>query len=193
MVHRHQFVALACTAVVVGGLALTGCGANASTASTTTAAPATSTTRPATSAPTTSAPVTDPSTTGLAPTAPATDGAVQIKIVSTPYGEALGSIDGRVLYAWDKEASGTVVCLDAACLEKWPPLIASSVTTPPGIDPALFSVITRPDGTKQAALRGKPLYNMMIDAPGEANCQGAEGWWILHPDGSKNTNQTATK
>jgi len=183
MVHRHQFVALVCTAVVVSGFALTGCGAKASTAATTSAAPTTSTARPPTSAPTTT----------VATAAPATNAAVQIKIVSTPYGEALGSSDGRVLYAWDKEASGSVVCVDAACLDKWPPLIASSVTTAAGIDPAMFSVITRPDGTKQAALNGKPLYNMMIDAPGEANCQGAEGWWILHPDGTKNTNQTATK
>jgi predicted lipoprotein with Yx(FWY)xxD motif len=113
-------------------------------------------------------------------------------VVSTPYGPALGSRDGRVLYAWDKEASGAAVCVEAACVEKWPPLLASKVTVAAGVgaDGASFALVDRPDGTKQVALNGKRLYNMMVDAPGEANCQGAEGWWILKPDGSKNTSQT---
>ena len=51
----------------------------------------------------------------------------------------------------------------------------------------IWQIVTRPDGSVQAAYKGKPLYAMAIDRPGEANCQGAEGWWILNPDGTKNT------
>ncbi len=193
MVRRHGFVAFVGAVVAVGSVALAGCGANASTGASSTAGTSASTTAsPTSQASATSAPTTTESTSSTS-AVPATGSAVEIKIVSTPYGMALGGPDGRVLYAWDKEADGSVVCVDAACVEKWPPLLASTVTAVSGVDSAQFSVIVRPDGTTQAALHGKPLYNMMADAPGEANCQGGDGWWIVHPDGSKNTSETPEK
>jgi predicted lipoprotein with Yx(FWY)xxD motif len=114
-------------------------------------------------------------------------GAVEIKIVNSPYGPALGRGNGKVLYAWDKETDGTTICSDAACVEKWPPLTATAMSFGAGVDRAKFALVDRPDGTKQVAIGGRRLYTMAIDTPGEANCQGSEGWWILNPDGSKNT------
>ncbi len=114
-------------------------------------------------------------------------GAVEIKIVSSPYGPALGRGNGKVLYAWDKETDGKTICSDAACVEKWPPLTATAMSFGSGVDRAKFALVDRPDGTKQVAFDGRRLYTMAIDTPGEANCQGSEGWWILNPDGTKNT------
>lgn len=115
-------------------------------------------------------------------------GPIVLSVVDTPFGKAIGAPDGRVVYRWDKEiqAGNAVQCLDAACLDKWPPVYAASVTAGIGVT-AKVGMITRPDGKTQAAIDGAPLYLMKIDEPGEANCQGAEGWWIVNPDGTKNT------
>jgi predicted lipoprotein with Yx(FWY)xxD motif len=117
-------------------------------------------------------------------------GPVDLVVVSTPYGDAIGTDDGLVLYTWDKEADGTVACTDAACVEKWPPLLADAIGDVGDLDPMSVTLIERPDGTSQVAIEGRPVYHMAVDEPGEATCQGAEGWWILNPDGTKNTNET---
>ena len=57
--------------------------------------------------------------------------------------------------------------------------------------PPALTLLDRPDGTSQVALDGRPLYHMAVDEPGEATCQGVEGWWILNPDGTKNANEVA--
>lgn len=123
---------------------------------------------------------------------PSGDGPV-ITVVSTPYGPALGTgagpVAGKVLYAWDREADGTIQCT-GECATKWPPLTATAVTTAPGIDPGRFTLVSRPDGGTQVALDGRPLYTMAIDRPGEASCQGGDGWWIRTPDGAENTSLT---
>ena len=168
----------------IGALALGACGSS-TTATTATIAPPT----------TKAAPATTTGTVAPSSTAKPADGKVQLKIVTTPYGKAIGRGDGKVLYAWDKEADAgnTTVCLDAACLDKWPPLTATDFAVGDGLDAKAFTIVDRPDGTKQVALNGKRLYAMKVDEPGDANCQGAEGWWILNPDGTKNTNKTAAK
>jgi predicted lipoprotein with Yx(FWY)xxD motif len=174
--------------VAVVGLTAGACGSTTTTAgagSTTTAAP--SDANPSgTAAPTTSTPSGYSSGGGTTVAAP---GPVEIVRISTPYGDALGTEDGLVLYAWDEEADGTIACLDAECLEKWPPLLGTEAATSSGIDAARLTLVARPDGTQQVALDGKPLYHMAVDEPGEATCQGVEGWWILNPDGSKNANE----
>jgi predicted lipoprotein with Yx(FWY)xxD motif len=122
---------------------------------------------------------------------PETTGSVDLVVVSTPYGDALGTDDGLVVYTWDEEADGTVRCVDAGCLETWPPLLAAEIGQVADLDPSRATLVERPDGGTQVAIDGKPLYHMAADGPGEANCQGASGWWILNPDGTKNTNETA--
>lgn len=115
-------------------------------------------------------------------------GKVTLKVVDSPFGKAIGAPDGKVVYTWDTEieAKDEVKCT-GACLEKWPPVYADSVEAGPGLEGLTLSVITRPDGSKQAALNGHPLYEMAADEPGDANCQGESGWWIAKPDGTKNT------
>lgn len=117
-------------------------------------------------------------------------GAVDLVVISTPYGDAIGTDDGLVLYTWDAEADGTIACVDAACVQKWPPLLADAIGDVGDLDPMRVTLVERPDGSAQVAIDGKPLYHMAVDEPGEATCQGAEGWWILNPDGTKNTNET---
>lgn len=175
LVHRKTTKALALG--FVAALALSACG------STTTATTATPSSAPST----TVAP--KATTTGGS----ATSGKAQLTVVDTSYGKAIGRGDGHVLYAWDKEADAgnTVKCVEAKCVEKWPPLIATDFTVADGLDAKSFSLVDRPDGTKQVSFGGKRLYAMSADEAGDANCQGTEGWWILNPDGTKNANKTA--
>ena len=148
----------------------------------------TATSTGATGAPSTSA-LAGSSTSTTAPSGPA-----RVQKVSSPYGEVLGRGDGKVLYAWDKEADGTIACTDAACLEKWPPFLAEGgqFTVDGSLAGLAVTVVDRPEGTKQVAIDGHPVYTMAIDKPGEANCQGSDGWWLVNLDGSSNQNRTPT-
>jgi len=170
-------------AVAVVLVALVGWSASACGSSTTESGSTASTTA------TTGAPAGGPSGTAATPgTAPA--GPVDLVVVSTPYGDAIGTDDGLVLYTWEAEADGTVACVDAECVEKWPPLLADAIGDAGDLDPMRVTLIERPDGATQVAIDGRPVYHMAVDEPGEATCQGAEGWWILNPDGTTNTNET---
>lgn len=63
--------------------------------------------------------------------------------------------NGMTLYVFDNDAanSGKSAC-NGPCAALWPPLAASAGDEPVGA----FSVITRDDGSRQWAYRGKPVY-----------------------------------
>ena len=63
--------------------------------------------------------------------------------------------NGMTLYTFDRDAagSGKSVC-NGPCATNWPPLMASDSDKPMGD----YMVITRDDGKKQWAMKGKPLY-----------------------------------
>lgn len=66
---------------------------------------------------------------------------------------------GMTVYTFDQDAagSGKSACVDA-CLANWPAVMA------PGGDLAEpYSAITRPDGTRQLAYKGMPLYTFVKD------------------------------
>ena len=63
--------------------------------------------------------------------------------------------NGMTLYTFDKDTagSGKSVC-NGPCATNWPPLMAADADKASGD----FSVLTRDDGKKQWAVKGKPLY-----------------------------------
>ena len=69
---------------------------------------------------------------------------------------ALVGANGMTLYVFDKDADGKSMC-NGKCAENWPPLMAQ------GTGSGNFSVITRDDGSKQYAYKGKPLYYWVKD------------------------------
>ncbi|MCL4359816.1 hypothetical protein M1555_00980 [Patescibacteria group bacterium] len=82
---------------------------------------------------------------------------------------------GMTLYTYDKDTPGTSTCT-GSCLTKWPAFSATETTNLP----ANLSVITRPDGTKQYAWMGKPLYYWQGDkAPGDTTGNGIGGVWHI--------------
>ena len=60
---------------------------------------------------------------------------------------------GMTLYTFDKDAGGKSMC-NGPCATNWPPLMAGADAKPSGD----MTIITRDDGAKQWAYKGKPLY-----------------------------------
>ena len=62
---------------------------------------------------------------------------------------------GMTLYTFDKDAAGTgkSVC-NGPCATLWPPAMAAADAKPEGE----LTLVTRDDGTKQWAYKGKPVY-----------------------------------
>ena len=75
---------------------------------------------------------------------------------------------GMTLYTFDKDAGGKSVC-NGPCATNWPPLMATGNANPSGD----WSIITRDDGSKQWAYKGKPLYIWAKDQkPGDKTGDG---------------------
>ena len=82
---------------------------------------------------------------------------------------------GMTLYTFLKDTPKASNC-NGNCAVQWPPVVATG--TSPG---DAWTVITRMDGSKQWAYRGKPLYRWIKDArPGDITGEGvANGAWKI--------------
>ena len=84
---------------------------------------------------------------------------------------------GMTLYTFDKDTAGggKSVC-NGPCAASWPPLLAGADAKARGD----YSIITRDDGTKQWAYKGKPLYLWVKDSkPGDRSGDGFNNAWRL--------------
>ena len=102
----------------------------------------------------------------------------------SPLGSILVDADGFTLYGFANDVDGHPTCNDA-CADAWPPALVEGAELPAGLDPAVFSVVTRDDGTNQLKAGAWPLYRFAGDAaPGETNGQGSGGvWFAVDPAG----------
>ncbi len=83
--------------------------------------------------------------------------------------------NGMTLYTFDRDTAGTgkSVC-NGPCATNWPPLAASAAATASGD----WTVITRDDGSRQWAYKGKPVYYWVRDAkPGDRTGDGFNNAW----------------
>jgi predicted lipoprotein with Yx(FWY)xxD motif len=77
------------------------------------------------------------------------------------------------VYTFDKDAGGKSAC-NGPCATNWPPLTAASGAVAAGD----WTIITRDDGTKQWAYKGKPLYLFAKDQkPGQMGGDGFNSVW----------------
>jgi len=74
---------------------------------------------------------------------------------------ALVGPNGMTLYTFDRDVagSGKSVC-NGQCAALWPPLMAAEKDQPSGA----YTIVTRDDGSKQWAYKGKPVYYYKTDA-----------------------------
>jgi predicted lipoprotein with Yx(FWY)xxD motif len=75
----------------------------------------------------------------------------------------LVNTSGMTLYTFDRDTPGKSVC-NGDCAVKWPPLLAGASDQPQGD----YTIVTRADGKRQWAFKGKPLYTWPEDQdPGD--------------------------
>ncbi|RXZ42776.1 COG4315 family predicted lipoprotein [Crenobacter cavernae] len=106
--------------------------------------------------------------------------ALAARLSASAWAEAPAAMDGRLvdehkmtLYVFDKDTAGKSAC-EAACTAKWPPAYAGSYDKASGD----WSFVTRGDGKRQWAYKGRPLYRWSMDTrPGEAKGDGINGVW----------------
>ena len=97
--------------------------------------------------------------------------------VKAPDG-VLTTTDGMTLYTFDKDTVDKSACT-GTCATNWLPLIAASNTTPW----ADWTFITRDDGARQWAFRGKPLYTWSKDAKaGDKTGDNFDNLWHVAKD-----------
>jgi predicted lipoprotein with Yx(FWY)xxD motif len=85
--------------------------------------------------------------------------------------------NGMTLYTFDRDTagSGKSVC-NGPCATNWPPLVAAPGASASGD----WTVVTRDDGSKQWAYKGKPLYFWAKDQKaGDRTGDGFNGVWRL--------------
>ena len=88
--------------------------------------------------------------------------------------------NGMTLYTFarDTEGSGKSAC-NGQCATNWPPLMATDADKPAGD----YTVVTRDDGKKQWAMKGKPLYYWAKDTkPGDKTGDNVGTvWHVVKP------------
>ena len=83
--------------------------------------------------------------------------------------------DDMTLYTFDKDmaGSGKSTC-NGPCATNWPPLMVAQGDMASGD----YSIITRDDGSKQWAFKGKPVYYWVKDSkPGDKTGDGFNKVW----------------
>ena len=171
---RNWIAGAACAAGVI--LAATAC----SSSSTSTAA------SPAASSATAQA-----SSPAVAASSPAASGGtIALRAISGIPGKALVDGQGRAMYLWEADKSGTSTCT-GACATAWPPVtVTGTPQAGSGVSQAMLGTVKRADGTEQLTYNHHPLYYFAGDSgAGVAHGQGSKafgaGWYVVNASGAK--------
>lgn len=105
-----------------------------------------------------------------------------VKVVRNPTlgKRILVTRSGMTLYSLSAERHGRFICTTSACISLWKPL-----TVPAGVKPTGTSglaTVRRPDGKRQVAFKGAPLYRFVQDMkPGDAMGNGFRDVGVWRP------------
>lgn len=102
---------------------------------------------------------------------------------SATFGKILTDSTGRTLYSFAPDVKGTPTCV-GNCEVVWPPFYTANPTTQDGLNAADFATVTRPDGKKQSAYKGWPIYYYKDDAA-LGDIKGdkiGNVWFVAKPD-----------
>ena len=84
------------------------------------------------------------------------------------------------LYSLSAERHGRFICITSFCLSLWRPLVVPRATKPTGVRG--LGVVRRPDGRRQVAYRGAPLYQFVQDTkPGQLKGNGFKDVGVWRP------------
>jgi predicted lipoprotein with Yx(FWY)xxD motif len=101
-----------------------------------------------------------------------------VKVDSTTAGPTLVNAQGMTLYTWGSDSLPGKSACNGQCATNWPALTAPADAKPMGD----WTIITRDDGSKQWAYKGKPLYTFKNDMKkGDAIGNGRGQWKVAQP------------
>jgi predicted lipoprotein with Yx(FWY)xxD motif len=101
-----------------------------------------------------------------------------VKVGTTSIGPTLVNDAGLTLYTFGSDSVAGKSACNAACATNWPAVTATADAK----DMGDWTVITRDDGGKQWAYKGKPLYTFKNDAKaGDVNGDGRGQWHAAKP------------
>ena len=97
------------------------------------------------------------------------------KVADTSKGKVWVDAKGMTLYTYDKDSSGKSTC-SGQCAQLWPPHFVDGDAKASGD----WTIVSRGDGKKQWAYKGKPLYLWKDDKkPGDITGDGVNNVWRL--------------
>jgi predicted lipoprotein with Yx(FWY)xxD motif len=105
-----------------------------------------------------------------ASSSPSSGQTVAVKTIAG-LGDVLVDASGMPLYTSNLDAGGTPAC-NGACADIWKPLTVASGSPSAASAVGTVATVSRPDGTKQVSVGGKPLYTFVQDAPGKPTGNG---------------------
>jgi len=86
----------------------------------------------------------------------------------------LADANGMTLYTFGRDTTPGKSACNGQCATNWPPLAAAADAK----DMGDWTVVTRDDGSKMWAYKGKPLYTFAADKPGDTGGDGkGNGAW----------------
>ena len=98
------------------------------------------------------------------------------------------------IYHLSVERKGHFICTTGACLAEWHPLVVARGVTPTGVKS--LSLVKRPDGRRQVAYKGGPLYTFDEDKkPGDTNGNGFKDvgtWHVIAVAGQSQSTPTSS-
>jgi predicted lipoprotein with Yx(FWY)xxD motif len=98
------------------------------------------------------------------------------KVGDSAKGKTLVDAKGMTLYTYDRDTTAGKSSCNGNCATNWPPLMAAAGAK----DSGSWTVITRDDGGKQWAYKGKPLYFWKDDKKtGDAEGDGRNNVWHI--------------
>ena len=87
----------------------------------------------------------------------------------------LGTQYGQTLYTFDLDSNGSSQC-NAACAEKWPPILVSEKEAQALVAP--YASVKRASGLLQVTYQNRPIYTFFLDhAEGDDKGDGVGGVW----------------
>lgn len=96
------------------------------------------------------------------------------KSAATGLGNVLADAKGMTLYTFDRDTMAGKSACNGPCAQNWPPMMVAEGAMASGD----WSVVTRDDGGKQWAYKGKPLYTWARDQkPGDTTGEGFNNIW----------------
>lgn len=155
------------TALVIGALAVAGCGSGGSDAN------------------------------SPAPPKAANGASATVGVANENVGRILVDSRARTLYLFERDSGAKSTCTGACALEWPPLRATGKVTVGGGANASLVATSARLDGKPQVTYNGHPLYLFSADPKaGDTNGQGVnafEGrWYVLSPSGDEVTTPTGS-